>query len=598
MMKAFSLTLGLMAVGGIAKASVPFAIEVVDAETGRGVPLIELRTVNEIRLVTDSAGVAAFDEPGLMGRRVFFHVRGPGYAHPEDGFGFRGKAVDVVAGGRARLAVRRLNVAQRLYRATGAGIYRDSVLVGRVPPIRAPLLNAQVLGSDSVLEAVFRGKVHWFWGDTNRPGYPLGNFQTPTATSRLPADGGLDPDIGVDYDYAIGPEGFAAASAPLPGEGPTWLDGLTVLADRTGAERMFAAYAKIRPPMDAYRRGLVEFDPETRRFAEVAPIPMDAPLRPFGHPFRHVDGGVDFVYFADPYPLVRVRADVEDLRHLDRYEAFTCLLPGSRPGQPAIDRTPDGSARYAWRRGAPPLDAQEQARLVGSGAIRAADALFHLRDADTGRPVVAHRGSTYRNAHRDRWVMIATEIGGQSSHLGEVWFAEADTPLGPWTYARKVVTHDRYSFYNPKQHPTFAKDGGRTLFFEGTYTISFSGNPEPTPRYDYNQVVYKLDLADPRLNLPVPIYEVEGRFVPNAPGHRVAFYALDQPGPGTVPLGAFHILPPETKDAPATTTMLYRIDGKGNSPAYLPEEARPTLGPVRTVGRAWTNPMGWDLPAR
>src|SRR4028118_1191356 len=91
------------------------------------------------------------------------------------------------------------------------------------------------------------------------------------------------------------------------------------------------------------------------------------------------------------------------------------------------------------------------------------------------------------NEHRGRGAMIAGELFG-TSMLGEVWFAEADTPLGPWAYARKVVTHDKYSFYNPKQHPMLAKQGGRTTFFEGTYTASFSGNTDPTPRYDYNQI--------------------------------------------------------------------------------------------------------------
>ena len=38
----------------------PFAIRVVDEETRRGVPLIELRTTNDIRLYTDSNGFAAF----------------------------------------------------------------------------------------------------------------------------------------------------------------------------------------------------------------------------------------------------------------------------------------------------------------------------------------------------------------------------------------------------------------------------------------------------------------------------------------------------------------------------------------------------------
>jgi hypothetical protein len=38
-------------------------------------------------------------------------------------------------------------------------------------------------------------------------------------------------------------------------------------------------------------------------------------------------------------------------------------------------------------------------------------------------------------------------------------------------------------------------DGGRTIHFEGTYTNDFSGNPYKTPRYNYNQVLYRLDLA-------------------------------------------------------------------------------------------------------
>ncbi len=46
------------------------------------------------------------------------------------------------------------------------------------------------------------------------------------------------------------------------------------------------------------------------------------------------------------------------------------------------------------------------------------------------------------------------------------------------------------------------------IFFEGTYTTTFSGNPDPTPRYDYNQIMYQLDLSDRRLTLPVAIYEV------------------------------------------------------------------------------------------
>ena len=49
--------------------------------------------------------------------------------------------------------------------------------------------------------------------------------------------------------------------------------------------------------------------------------------------------------------------------------------------------------------------------------------------------------------------------------------------------------------------PYFDQDGGRTIYFEGTYTHTFSGNSDQTPRYDYNQIMYRLDLADPRLDL-------------------------------------------------------------------------------------------------
>jgi hypothetical protein len=48
-------------------------------------------------------------------------------------------------------------------------------------------------------------------------------------------------------------------------------------------------------------------------------------------------------------------------------------------------------------------------------------------------------------------------------------------------------------------HPFFDQEGGRIIYFEGTYASTFSGNTNPTPRYDYNQIMYRLDLADPRL---------------------------------------------------------------------------------------------------
>ena len=44
----------------------PFGIQVVDADTGAGVSLVELKTTNDQVYHTDNAGWIAFYEPGLM----------------------------------------------------------------------------------------------------------------------------------------------------------------------------------------------------------------------------------------------------------------------------------------------------------------------------------------------------------------------------------------------------------------------------------------------------------------------------------------------------------------------------------------------------
>lgn len=483
-----------------------FSIEVVDVATGRGVPLIELETVNNQRFVTDSNGLIAITEPELLGENVYFHVRGHGYEHAADGFGFRGQKLDLRPGGSARIEVARRNIAERLYRVTGGGIYRDTLLLGREAPIQDPLLNAQVFGSDSVVAEVYRGRIHWFWGDTNRPSYPLGNFHVPGAISQLPANGGLDPGVGINLEYFTGDDGFARPTAQLPGEGPTWIGSLTVLRDADGGEQMYAHYVKVRKALEVYEWGLVCFNDERREFDKVVTFPIDAPIQPIGaHTFQHAeDGGERYLYFAHPYPFERVKADPAALADVDQYEAFTCLLPGSTLKQPQLDRAADGKLRHAWRRAAPALDHITEQRLIRQKLIRPEEARFALRDAESDRAVVAHRGSVYWNDYRNRWVMIFTEFGGKTSNLGEIWYAEADAPTGPWQSAHKIVTHDKYSFYNPKQHPFFDQQGGRVIYFEGTYTQSFSQAPAATPRYDYNQIMYRLDLADPRLKLPQP----------------------------------------------------------------------------------------------
>ncbi len=85
-------------------------------------------------------------------------------------------------------------------------------------------------------------------------------------------------------------------------------------------------------------------------------------------------------------------------------------------------------------------------------------------------------------------------MNGKSSALGEIWYAESDSPSGPWSNAVQVVTHDNYTFYNPRIHAEFTDPGSPILLFEGTYTRTFAKDPPATPRYDYNQILYRLDL--------------------------------------------------------------------------------------------------------
>ena len=176
-----------------------FRITIIDQSSRRGVPLVELKTVNNISYHTDSNGHIAFYEPGFMNQHVFFFIKSHGYLFPKDSFGFHGTRIHVKPGGHVTLPIQRINIAERLYRITGSGVYRDSVLLGLPTPLHNPTLQALVLGSDSVVNALFQDKIYWFWGDTNRPSYPLGNFHVPGATSLLPQAGGLDPEIGIEW---------------------------------------------------------------------------------------------------------------------------------------------------------------------------------------------------------------------------------------------------------------------------------------------------------------------------------------------------------------------------------------------------------------
>ena len=503
---------------------------------------------------------------------------------------------------------------------TGAGIYRDSVLTGQPVPLKQPLLNGQVFGQDTVMAAAYGGRLVWFFGDTNRPSYPLGQFAISGATSLPPGRGGLDPSVGIDLTYWASADGFSRPMIPIAGApGPVWIGGLFTMAD-TGREHLFAHYAEIGKDGAATVSGLAEFNDAKAVFEPIGTYPQGDPLHPEGEPFRVRARGKEWLYFETQemgaFPLVRNTPDLAHISDFKTYEAFTCLAPGTRfeGDQTQLDRAADGHLIWAWKPNTAALGEDEAAKLVASGRMKPPEVLTQLRDIDTDAVVTSHGGSVFWNPYRKRWILITTQAYGSPSFLGEVWFAEADTPVGPWLYARKIATHDHYTFYNPTQHPFFDQDGGRVIYFEGTYTDTYSGVKDITPRYNYNQLMYRVSLDDPRLSLPVPVYAVtRGDGVAYETREQVeashawagvkaiSFYAVpaSRPHNGLVPVtaaAAFYALPvtvgASEKPSPSLVP-LYEYKDAGHAWYSTNADAHFGTAVIRSatpVCRVWRNP--------
>lgn len=417
-----------------AVASDYFVVRVTDEATGRGVPLVALKLPNEVVYYTDSAGVAALHEPGLEGKPTFIAVSSHGYEYPRESLMGRGVNLTITAGGHAEIRVRRTMIAERLYRLTGEGIYRDSVLAGLPVPVHHPLLgNGQVLGQDTAVAIPYAGKIFWIWGDTIGPAF--WNFSVTAATSELPGRGGLDPAAGVDYRYFADARGHAKPMLPLKEKGLVWIEGLFTAADPAGRERLLATYTRqdgLKPPLEC---GVALYDDTREQFDPLVRMPCRKGHYS-SHPIRYRDGDRDYWYL---YPWLRVPNDWAAILDPAKWERRDVKLP------------PD-------------------ARRVSCVAW---------------------------NEYRQRFVLLM-------EHTGEVWYAEGPRPEGPFGPAVEIVRHDHYNFYNVVLHPFFDQEGGRVVYFEGTYTDAFSDAKSKTPRYNYNQIMYRLRLEDPRLKPAQP----------------------------------------------------------------------------------------------
>lgn len=259
-----------------------FRIHCVDSRTGRGVPLVRLTTSAYVSFYSDSAGIVAFDEPGMLyGGFTYFQVRTDGYSvvsplsrnpKPDPGVLLR-----TFPGGNATVVLQRTQYAERLFRLTGSGLYRDTVVTGGKPPIKEPLLSkAGVVGQDSLMAIPFKDKVFWLFGDTECPQGPrstdcqhYGRFTTgatspfppPDTTTLAPSleyfsssnasdPGGMASD-GLPDPFLLAqwnPDGFSHPRAMLagPGQPPlfnmsTWVGSLTVVTSKDQS-RMYVRY--------------------------------------------------------------------------------------------------------------------------------------------------------------------------------------------------------------------------------------------------------------------------------------------------------------------------------------------------------------------
>lgn len=452
-MKARHVLLGLLATLCATAFSIePYRIEVLEKGSGWPVPLVELRTTNDVRFVTDNAGVVAFDLPEVMGRETWFGVFGHGYEVAPDGFGMRGFRLTPQPGKTLKVEVTRKTIAKRLGRLTGAGLFAESQKTGHDLDWR----ESGVVGSDSVQNAVYRGKLFWAWGDTNLLNYPLGIFDMSSATTALQPLAKFEPPLRLKLDYFTNEKGTPRGVAKMPGEGPTWVTAYVTLPDKTGAPHLVGTYRKIHGHLDVYESGLCAWNDETANFERKLVFwkksdgePKEAPA-PDGHPALWKDSaGKEWVLFGNPLPALRCPATFEAWQDSDTWEV---------------------------------LKPQES-----------------LRSATDGKPVKPHSGSIAWNPFRKRWVTVFMQAFGKPSVFGEIWYAEANSPTGPWGAAVKILTHDNYTFYNPRLHPEFTAADSPILIFEGTFTAEFADRPHPTPRYNYNQILYRLDLDDPAL---------------------------------------------------------------------------------------------------
>ena len=440
-------------------------VQVVDETSGRGIPMVELSANNGVTWVTDNNGWACVDEADLEGQSVYLTVVTPGYSFPKDAAGFSGTEVKVEASGTAVLKMMRSDLAERVGRLTGTGLYRDSKALGKEIAVVAhtPSLLARQSGA---LAEVHAGEVCWLWQDAERMTLPGQRLAVTGTKSRL-----ASPPSGLALEL------WSTSSEPqtlLPVEEAEWVlvDGLVSVPDVEGDPRLVAHYVIQGKDAAKLEHGLAELNAEGF-FDRIVVLGDEYQWQlPAGQAVKMKENEQEWLYFARPFCTVRVPATFEAIRTPSLYQAL------------AWDAD---SKDYRWQTERGPTEPADEAKLITDEKMSANQARFRLLEAVSGSPVPVATGSVQWNEFRQRWVMIA------SAALDEVWYAEAVKPEGPWGKALRIVTLVGMDFRGVCQRPFLAEEKGRIIYFDGA--VSGSG----LPRYEGCQLMYRLDLSDARL---------------------------------------------------------------------------------------------------
>ncbi|MGM0599912.1 MAG: hypothetical protein ACQETH_08875 [Candidatus Rifleibacteriota bacterium] len=428
----------------------PFVIRITEQDSGKPVPLIELELENRARFISDNQGIISIIAPDLNGRTVRFLVEGHGYnIGKTDFWGQESISCQIKPGKTFSLKIKRKQLAQRLYRITGAGRYNHSILAGLTKGIPVKnLLPGNVIGQDSLIAIPWKDKLWCFYGDTL--GLNSYNFSASCATLPL-KNKSYDPEKFLPLKYKVDNNGFARPMIKTGKSGFTWIEYVLPVKigfKRPQSEALLAKYVQHETLDKVIESGFAVMTQNSKNFKIVKRMNSTRHHR-CKHPFP-VRVGSESFFLLSPSEMVRT-----NLKNI--------------------------------------VNQQKQKRL--------SEALFAPIEIDSGKRIKNFNGSIVYNKFIKSWIAI-----NQGAKPGQIIFSTADTPSGPWGFAKTVTEFNDYNLYNPVIHPWFKIDQGRSILFEGTYTWFFSGSEEKTPWADYNQVMFKLDLTQPQLKMPRPVY--------------------------------------------------------------------------------------------